>query len=250
MAYILGVKINELTFKQVIEKINIFLETKKLHQIVTVNPEFVVEAQKNVEFKKILNSADLSVADGFGLKIGAIISGQKIGERITGVDLTWEICKIAAEKKYSVFFLGGRSGVGESAVKRIKIIYPDLMVAGIFEGKPNDPSTIKIIQRANPNILFVAFGAPKQDKFIYKIKNSCLAGGQVKFKIKNLKLAIGVGGTFDYISGKVPRAPKWIRVIGLEWFFRLINQPSRIKRIFKAVAVFPALVIINKLFSR
>lgn len=243
MAYILGVKIDELTFKQVIEKINIFLGSNKFHQIATVNPEFIVAAQKDSEFKKILNETDLCVVDGFGLKIGAIISGQKIGDRITGVDLTWEICKIASEKGYTMFLLGGKEGVAKKTGEVMQKKYPNLKIVGTYAGKPNDQQTLDIISKANPNILLVAFGAPKQDKFIYNLKS------HFSSHISNLHLAIGVGGTFDYISGKIPRAPKFIRSLGLEWLYRLFRQPSRIGRIYTAVIKFPLLVLWYRLFK-
>jgi len=240
MAKILDVRVDNLTFNQVMAKINLFLCGKKLRQIVTLNPEFVLAAQKDKEFKKVLNQADLSISDGFGLKIAAAITGQKIGERITGVDLTLELAKLASERGDSIFFLGGAQGVAEKAVKRIKMIYPNLKVASTYAGNPDDKETIGILKKAKPDILLVAFGAPKQDKFIAGLKH----------RYSGLpKVAMGVGGTFDYISGNIPRAPHWMRKIGLEWLYRLFRQPSRFGRIFRAVAVFTFLVMIRRLLT-
>lgn len=236
MSKILGVRIDEYDFNEVMKKITKFLSTNKFHQIATVNPEFIVAAQKDKEFKKILNSTDLNIPDGFGLKIAGILKQQKIGERITGVDLTWEICKLASEKCYTVFFLGGARGVAEKAAKIIKMVHKDLIIAGTYAGNPEEKGIFERILKTKPDILLVAFGAPKQDKFIHNLK----------LKIKNLKfphLAVGVGGTFDYISGSVARAPKWMRSLGLEWLFRLIKQPSRIHRIYTAVIKFPLMVV-------
>ena len=240
MAKILDVKIDELDFRQVMRKITDFCVGKSLRQIVTVNPEFIMAAQKDLEFKKILNSADLSVPDGFGLKIGAAISGQKIGERITGVDLTWEICKLASERGFSVFFLGGKEGVAKKTAERVRDLYDRIKISGFYAGSPDDKKTLDIIKAAKPDILFVAFGAPKQDKFIYQLKSSNL-------KPLTLRLAIGVGGTFDYISGSIIRAPKWMRTLGLEWLYRLIRQPKRLGRIFTAVVIFPLLVVWDRI---
>ncbi|MCL5406966.1 MAG: WecB/TagA/CpsF family glycosyltransferase [Patescibacteria group bacterium] len=241
MAKILDVKIDNLTFPEVMAKITLFLEGKKLHQIATVNPEFILAAQRDSEFKAILNQADLSVPDGVGLKFGGWLSGQKIGERLTGVDLTWELTKLSAYKNYSIYFLGAATGVAEKAAKRMKMLYPNLKIAGCYAGTPEDPKTLDNIKKAKPDILLVAFGAPKQDKFIYNLKNNYSDFG---FQISDLpKVAMGVGGTFDYISGAVPRAPKWLRNLGLEWLYRLVHQPKRIGRIFKAVIVFPIRVI-------
>lgn len=236
MPKILDVKIDDLTFPQVMAKINLFLREKKLHQIVTVNPEFVLAAQKDKEFRKVLNSADLSIPDGFGLKIGAAILNQKIGERITGVDLTWEIAKLASQKGYRLYLLGATPGVGLKAAKRLKLLYPKLKIVGCYAGKPDEPGIINKINNSKADILLVAFGAPKQDKFIFRNSN--------KLKVK---IAMGVGGTFDYIAGVVPRAPVWMRKLGLEWLYRLIKQPSRLGRIFRAVIIFPFKVLIYRL---
>lgn len=235
MSKILGVKIDELSKEQILEKIGHFLKSNKLHQIITVNPEFILATQKDEEFKKVLNDADLSVPDGVGLKFAAIIKGQKIGERITGVDLTWELAKIASDNDYSIFLLGAKEGVAQKAADKMKQKYPKLKIAGCYSGSPDEKGIIDKINDANADILLVAFGAPKQDKFIYNNKNNL-----------NVKIAMGVGGTFDYIAGIIPRAPKWMRSLGLEWLYRLIRQPSRIGRIFNAVIKFPILVIFSR----
>lgn len=241
MVRILDIKIDELTFAQVMKKIALFLREKKLHQIVTVNPEFICAAQKDKKFKRVLNQADLSVPDGFGLKIGAAMCNQKIGERITGVDLTWELAKLAAEKGYKIFLLGAASGVAEKTAKRLKLLYPKLKIAGTYAGRPDEPGILKRILKGKPDILLVAFGAPAQDKFIYSLKTIYSDFG---LRISDLpKIAMGVGGTFDYISGMAPRAPKWMRDLGLEWLYRLILQPSRITRIYTAVIKFPLMVL-------
>jgi len=239
MAKILDVQIDELDFKQVMRKIADFCLGKRLRQIVTVNPEFLVATQHDEEFKKILNAADLSVPDGFGLKIGAWLSGQKLGERITGVDLTWEIAKLASERGWSVFLLGGKSGVAYKTAQRLKLVHPKLKIAGTYAGSPEERGIVVKINSTKPNILLVAFGAPKQDKFIYNNRTRL-----------NTQVAMGVGGTFDFISATTPRAPKWMRALGLEWLYRLIHQPSRIGRIFTAVVKFPLMVIWYKIRNK
>lgn len=236
MAKILNVKIDDYSFKEVIRKINLFLGGKKLAQIVTVNPEFILASQKDSIFRKILNQADLSVPDGFGLKIAGLILKSKIGERITGVDLSWEIAKLAAKKGESIFLLGGGENIAFKASKRFKLLYPNLKIAGTYAGSPTEKGIVERINASGADILLVAFGAPKQDKFIY----------QNRHKLK-CKLAMGVGGTFDYISGNIPRAPLWMRELGMEWFYRLFHQPSRFGRIFRAVIIFPLTVIIKDL---
>ncbi len=223
MAKILGVKIDNYTLQEVMEKITYFLNSKGFHQIATVNPEFIVAAQYDSDFKKILNQTDFNVADGFGLKIAAMITSQKIGQRLTGVDLTYHIAKIAAQNGYSMFLLGAGEGVAEKAARKLRKDYPRLKIVGTFSGGPNDKDTFKAIKKAKPNILLVAFGAPKQEKFIYSLKNLF---SDLGFRISDLHLAMGVGGTF-----------------GLEWLCRLFRQPSRIGRIYTAVIKFPLMVI-------
>lgn len=235
MSKILGVKIDELSKDQVLAKIGQFLKSNSLHQITTINPEFMLAAQKDSEFKKVLNDADLSVPDGVGLKLAGFIKRQKIGERITGVDLTWELAKIASQNDYSIFFLGAKEGIAKKAASILKLKYPNLKIAGTYAGSPSEEGIAKKINDAHADILLVAFGAPKQDKFIYNNKNTL-----------NVKIAIGVGGTFDYIAGIIPRAPKWMRSFGLEWLYRLFRQPSRLGRIFNAVIKFPILVICSR----
>lgn len=241
MSKILGVKIDEYSFLEVMQKITIFLNSKSFHQIVTVNPEFIVAAQADKEFLNILNEADLSVVDGFGLKFAALITRKKIGERITGVDLTWELAKLAERTNYSIFLLGAGVGVAEKTAKRLKTLYPKLKIAGTYSGGPNDKKTYEALKKAKPDILLVAFGAPKQDKFIYELKSHY---SDLGFRISDLpKVAMGVGGTFDYIAGVIPRAPLWMRSLGFEWLYRTFRQPSRLSRIYDAIIKFPLLVL-------
>lgn len=239
MARILGIKIDKVDFKEAMAKIAAFLMVDELHFIATVNPEFLVAAQRDEPFKNILNNTNLNVPDGVGLKYASWFLGEKIGERITGVDLTWEICKLAEEKSYSIYFLGGAEGVAQKAIERIKVIYPKIKIAGFFSPvvsatgeAENNAEIINNINESQTDILFVALGAPKQEKFINSNK------AQLK-----VKLAMGIGGTFDYIAGIVPYAPEWMRKVGLEWLYRLFTQPKRWKRIMNAVFVFPWLII-------
>jgi len=236
---ILGVKIDNLTKDEVIAKLYDFLNSDKSHQIVTVNPEFIMAAQYDDEFRAILNKADTSVADGVGIKFAAKRFGQALKERIAGADLIFEIAKIAEQQNESVYFLGGRGKVPEKTAKELLEIYPRLKIAGYETGyrhwwwKLSDEKIIGHIRRSQADILFVAFHFPRQEKWIYHHLPS----------MPLVKLAMGVGGSFDYISGHVKRAPKWMRDIGLEWLYRLIRQPWRLPRIMTAVVKFSWAVI-------
>ncbi len=263
---LLGVKIDNLTKKEILEKVNCFLNEKKFHQIATINPEFVLLAQKDKEFKKILNNCDLNIADGFGIKLAFWKNGKNLKSRMTGIDLMLEILKIAEQNKYSIFLAANKNGLSNWQETRAAIlkIYPNLKINGAdldlqsvipvpyqvqnklrqksgefsrtvnfildsrFRG--NDISSI-----TNYDILFCNFGAPYQEKFINSLKNG------------NIKLAMGVGGSFDFITGEIKRAPLWLRNIGMEWLWRLILQPRRFKRIFNSVMVFLWKIIFGKI---
>lgn len=213
---ILGVKIDNLTIDEVLEKVEGFLTDDQQHYIVTPNPEFLVRAQKDKEFRKILNQADLAVPDGVGLIFAAWFLGQSLKQRISGVDLMERICQEAVQKKWPIFLLGAQPGIAQKATLNLKKDYPGLEIS-----------------QNSPKILFVALGMPKQEKWIVN---------NLK-KMSSVKLAIGVGGSFDFISGQVRRAPGLIRSLGLEWLWRFIRQPWRIKRILRAVIIFPWLVL-------
>jgi len=227
---LLGVRINNLSEKEIFKKVKYFLTGEKFCQIATVNPEFILLAQEDKEFKKILNSCDLNVADGFGIKLAFWKSGKNLKSRIAGIDLMLEILKIASQNNYDIFLATNKNGLSDWKETRAAIlaIYPNLKINGADLSlceKNNNEASYKL-QTTNYKILFCNFGAPHQEKFINSIKND------------NIKLAMGVGGSFDFITGKIRRAPLWIRSIGLEWLWRLILQPKRFKRAFNSVVIF------------
>jgi len=227
---LLGIKIDNLSKEETLEKVKRFLGGKKFCQVATVNPEFILLAQEDKEFKKILNSCDLNVADGFGIKLAFWKSGKNLKSRIAGIDLMLEILKIASQNNYDIFLAANKNGLSDWKETRAAIlaIYPNLKINGADLSlceKNNNEASYKL-QTTNYKILFCNFGAPHQEKFINSIKND------------NIKLAMGVGGSFDFITGKIRRAPLWIRNIGLEWLWRLILQPKRFKRAFNSVVIF------------
>ena len=234
---ILGVKIDNLTTDRALQKIEGFLTDGQQHYIVTPNPEFLVLAQKDSEFRRILNQADLAVPDGVGLILAARFLGQSLEQRVSGTDLMEKVCQRAASRKWPVFLLGDKEdGLVEETAGKLKKKYPGLeidslnKILGCFEEKITE--LVSLVDN-RPAVLFLALGAPKQEKWIAENLR----------KIPSVKLVMGVGGAFNFISGRVPRAPKFLRAVGLEWLWRLFCQPWRIKRVFKAVIVFPCLVI-------
>jgi N-acetylglucosaminyldiphosphoundecaprenol N-acetyl-beta-D-mannosaminyltransferase len=241
-ANILGVLIDKLSLGQVLRKTEEFLGDGKKHYIVTPNPEFVMLARQDEEFKNILNQADIAIPDGFGLVLASWWLGDKIPERITGVELVWELARLAEKKNYSLYLLGGKEGIAESAQGKLKEKFPNLRIVGAEVGMSNQEFRImnyELVERINkvePDILFVAFGQGKQEKWIYHNLP----------KLNSVKLAVGVGGTFDYLAGRVFRAPKILRRLGLEWLWRLIVEPWRWKRIITAAILFPLAVLKKK----
>ncbi len=240
-----GVRIDNLEKKEILEKIESFLARNKFSQIATVNPEFILQAQKDEEFKNILNGCDLNVADGVGIKFAFWRYGQKLKTRIAGIDLMMEILKIADDRGLGVYLAANKNGLSswEETASIIKKKYQNIGIGGI-----NIDFNIPYeIQNFNPpaggqnsenyEVILCSFGAPFQEKFLHSLKSR---------ENGNIKLAMGVGGSFDYLTGKIKRAPAWMRKIGLEWLFRLILEPRyRIKKIFNAVIIFPIKIIHN-----
>ncbi|MDX9892987.1 MAG: WecB/TagA/CpsF family glycosyltransferase [Patescibacteria group bacterium] len=242
---ILGVQIDNLSPQEVLEQVNHFLHSNDQHYLVTPNPEFIVATNQDHEFKEILNYADIAVADGVGLIKIAKLLGQRL-QRVTGVDLVWLISELAEQQNCSVYLLGAAETVAAQTATVLKENLPNLIVAGAESGGDiTDPKEIdhELIERINDSqaaILFVALGQIKQEKWIFYHLD----------QLPNIKVAVGIGGAFDYISGNVLRAPKILRNLGLEWLFRLILQPQRYKRIFTATVIFPWLVLIDQIKKR
>lgn len=246
---ILGVKIDKLTSKEVFEKIEEFLLSNKQYCIATLNPEILLEAQKDEEYFYILNNVDLSVVDGIGLKFAGLATGNNL-ERIPGADLTENILRIAEIKKLKIAILNWSGGLSkkEDIEKALIKKYSSLkFIAENIERDFTDfakTESLTSLQKFEPDILFVTLGAPYQEKFIYHNLN----------KIPSVKLALGVGGSFDFISGKIKRAPLIFQKLGVEWFWRLIMQSQRWKRIYNAIIIFPCKFIkwkfINRFFYR
>ncbi|MEA2020339.1 MAG: WecB/TagA/CpsF family glycosyltransferase [Patescibacteria group bacterium] len=240
---ILGVRVDNVTISEAVEKIGELVVDSGKHYVVTPNSEFIVDAQKDIKFKDILNNADLSIPDGMGVVIASRFYGTGLKQRVAGTDLVDKLCREAARKGWTVFFLGGLQGVGERSGKVLQKKYPQLKIAGTYEGKREkkyDQETVQgiknILEGRRVDILFVAYGHGYQEKWIER-----------NLERLPVSVAVGVGGAFDFISKYIPRAPVWMQRIGLEWLFRLVQQPWRWRRIFKAVVVFPWLVFKDKL---
>jgi len=257
---ILGVNTSTDSKQEILKKVSYFLSGNKQRYIVTPNPEFLLAAAKDEEFYYILNKADIAIPDGAGLTLAGLLMGRLV-ERISGVDLMRDICKIAEQENKSVFLLGGTEGVAREAEQKLKKLYPNLRIAGAETGLEagewaiergqwvkGEARSKKLEARVNevqPDIIFVAFGHIKQEKWMFHSLPH----------LPSVKIAMGVGGSFDFIAGRIKRAPKIMRIIGLEWLWRLLQEPKkRMPRIYDAVVKFPVKFIqwrfINPYFYR
>jgi len=240
---ILGVRIDNLNKKEILEKIEFFLTEETFHHIATVNPEFILRAQRDLGFKSILNNSDLNVADGVGIWYAFLRNFAYLKNRMAGVDLMEEVLKIANEKNETIFLAIHRNGL--SLFEEIKGVlnekYPNLIVDGMnIDPRKNK----KILARINHAIVFCNFGFPEQEKFINLLKKKHNSDLRLSGYQGKIRLAMGVGGSFDFITKKIRRAPRWMQKIGLEWLWRFILEPRyRVKRIFNAVVVFPIKII-------
>ncbi len=256
MAYILGVKVDAVTRQQAIDRVAEMMTGGEQHYITTPNPEMLVAAQKDAEFRDILNRSSLALPDGFGLILAGRLLGTPLPERIAGSDFVFDIARFAGRNEYSMYLLGGRGDVAERAAEKLIARFPDLKIVGAESG-PAFPSSraqsaaadeaegshtnvCKRILDAAPDILLVALGHGKQEKWIAAHLT----------ELPSVKIAMGVGGAFDFIAGRVRRAPKLMRALGLEWLWRLFLQPWRILRIYRAVIVFSALLLRKYLTPR
>lgn len=213
---VLGIKIDDINIDQAVEIVRGWLKAEVKHYIVTPNPEIVLMAQKDEQLKKIINNADLAVPDGNGLKIATDI------ECITpGIDLMEALIKMASENGFTVGLLGGMDRVAKQARERLLKKYPKLKVSFAYgDMEVNEEGVSSTIYHLpSTNLLFVAFGPSKQEKWVAKNLDKI-----------SVKVVMTVGGGLDYLSGQVIRAPIWMRKSGFEWLFRLIVQPWRIKR--------------------
>jgi N-acetylglucosaminyldiphosphoundecaprenol N-acetyl-beta-D-mannosaminyltransferase len=224
--YVLGVPLDPATFDRMLAVIAAWIvKGDRVYQICTVSPEFVMIAQDNPDFMRVLRSADLCVADGVGLLFAARYLGRALPERVTGSDGVPLIAERAAREGWTLFLLGAAPGVAEKAAARLIELNPGLQVVGTHAGSPAPEEEDGIVARINASgadILLVAYGAPRQDQWIDRNRARL-----------NVHVAMGVGGTFDFIAGIVPRAPHWMQRIALEWLYRLYKQPWRWRRMLR-----------------
>lgn len=233
---VLGIEFDHTTKAKTVNTLKKHLKENKKTFIVTANPEIVMHAQRDPQYKKILQSADYIMPDGIGIVMGAKLLKKPLPERIPGFDLMKDLLNIANEEHCRVFFLGAREDVLNKAIANVKHSYPGIQIAGGHHGffNENDPEIATMVKEANPDMVFVALGFPRQERWISQ-----------NFHLFDKGIFMGVGGSFDVLSGTVKRAPELWRKLNIEWLYRLIKQPQRLKRM-----AFLPLFILKVLRSR
>ena len=227
---IFGVKIHNTTLEDVTNLLREYLKGNKLSVIYTPNTEIVMAAKEDADLRELLNKADLVIPDGIGLIYGSKIKKKPLKERVTGFDTSMNLLDIANKNSYSLFLLGGKDGVSKAAAENIKRDYPNIKIAGYqhgyFKGShlgfvdhEEEKEILHTINKANPDVIFVGLGFPLAEKWIDANKDRL-----------NSRVIIANGGVIDILAGNAKRAPQIYQDLGLEWFYRLMKNPSRIKR--------------------
>lgn len=222
---ILGVDVDNLGPEELLARVEGFVCSGRPHHIVTLNPEFLVMARTDAEFRRVLQGADLALVDGIGLIWASYILRRPLQGRLPGVDVMRMMAGLAARRGYRLFLLGAGEGIAERAARVLAAENPGLEVAGTYAGSPTvaeEDGIVEMVRASGADILFVAYGAPVQDMWIAR-----------NLERLGVRLAMGVGGSFDYISGTVRRAPGWMCRMGLEWLFRLVREPWRWRRMMR-----------------
>ena len=228
-----NVRLSPVTMDEALSAIDDFVRSRSPHQIVTSDASAIVRAQRDTDLRRIMREADMVTADGAGVVVMARLLDLPIRERVPGCDMAYRICELSATRGYSLYLLGGEPGVAEKAAEHLVQRSPGLRIVGTQHGyfEPDEePGIVEQIKVAQPDVLFVALGIPKQEKWIRR-----------HMRTLGVPVCVGVGGSLDVIAGKVRRAPVWMQRCGLEWLYRTIREPRRLPRL----AALPAFAIMT-----
>jgi N-acetylglucosaminyldiphosphoundecaprenol N-acetyl-beta-D-mannosaminyltransferase len=237
---ILDVNIDVLSMNEAVNKVFEFVQEDRNHVICTPNAEIIYAAKNDLELKEILNHSDMNTADGAGVILGAKILNLPLTEKVSGFDLVRNIILSEKAKGLKLFLFGCAPGVAELAGEKIKEMNHGVEIVGYRNGfftEKDDSEIVTTVSNANCDIILVALGVPKQEKWIYKHRNEL-----------NTKVCIGVGGSLDVFAGKLKLSPDFFRRNGLEWLYRLAKQPSRIVRML-SLPKFVILLIKERIFT-
>jgi N-acetylglucosaminyldiphosphoundecaprenol N-acetyl-beta-D-mannosaminyltransferase len=220
---LLNVRVDRIDFAAAMGRVRQAIQVRRPCQIVTVNVDFVKLAKADSAYRRLINTADLSVADGMPLLWAARLIGAPLPERITGTDLVIGCAQMAATEGHRLFLLGAAPGVAEQAAAELERRFPGLTVCGTYAppfgpwAEDEDRQIVERIRAARPDVLFVAFGAPRQDVWIREHMAEL-----------DVPVSVGIGGTLNFLAGKIRRAPQWMQDFGLEWLYRVVQEPGRL----------------------
>ena len=240
-ARILGVRVHGVSRAQAVAWIDAWLGAGQNAHLVTINPEIIMRARRDPPFRNLLERTRLNVADGAGVVAAARLRGLRLPERVTGVELADDLAALAAVHGYRLLLAGAGPGVVDEAAAALQRRYPALLPPATLVGQPGpagDAEAQDVIRGVRPHIVLAAYGAPAQELWIHR-----------NLQGMTPVVGIGVGGTLDYLAGRVPRAPAPLRRVGLEWAFRLAREPWRWRRM-RALPEFARLAILEALGSR
>lgn len=217
----LGVSVSPYTYEEIIADLKKRIAAGEQSTVIAVNPEKVITAGRDPLVKELINESTYQIADGIGMIIASKLKKGQLKERVTGVDMMGRLLQFAADEGHGVFFYGAKEEVVRTAKEKLEAKIPNLRVAGYANGYVQDQEAlVQAIRESGATLLFVALGSPRQELWIKENMP----------KLPNVKVFQGVGGSFDVYSGKVKRAPAFYRKFGLEWLYRLMKEPKRLKR--------------------
>ena len=220
---ILGLRVDRVSPEETLAAIDSFIADGHPHHIVTADASMAVIARRDPALRAIVTEADLVTPDGAGILWASRLLGMAVPHKVSGVDLVGDLCRLSGAKGYRVFFLGAAPGVAEEAAEKMRSRWPGTQIVGTRDGyftPEQEPDVLAEIQKAAPNIILVAFGIPRQEKWIERHK-----------AVLGAAVLIGVGGSFDVFSGRVRRAPLWMQRSSLEWLYRLSKNPKKIGKV-------------------
>ena len=219
----MGVGFDSLTIEEAVARAKSLMDERRAAYVVTPNPEIVMACRERAETMQAVNGADLVLPDGIGVIYGARILGTPLKSKLPGIDFITALMADMAKEGKSVFLLGAKPGVAETAAERLKVMHPGLIIAGTHDGYfKEDAPVVAAVNAAQPDLLLVCLGAPKQELWMQRNQSALRIG-----------LMAGLGGSLDVFAGNVKRAPKAFQKLGLEWFYRLLKEPKRIGRMMK-----------------
>jgi len=219
-----GMPVVDRSIEDVVAQLERHLIHRESTHVVNLNPYHFLLSRDDREFETICATGDVVFADGVGIKFASALQNRHIHHRYTGLDVMLELCTLSAVKGYSVFLFGGQHGIVDDCAAQLRKQLPGLTIAGTFEPpfvegieEFDNETIIRTINRSQPDLLFVALGAPKQEKWIERYRDRL-----------DVPIMMGVGGSFDILGGRFSRAPHWMRSLGLEWLYRLLSEPTRL----------------------